>query len=1057
MTVAVTNRRVDYTATGSTVGPFAVPFQFFEIAVYKDGVLVPSTDYTISQSSPGGTGNVTFNTAPTGAISIRGNTRRAQEVDLTDNDDLPADTLERALDRLSMAAQEDARDLAGIGQSVIDAATYAASAQASASSAASHDSNSAVQAATASTAATAASASQTAAANSATAAANSASTASTAATGASASQTAAAASAAAAAASQTAAATSATGAAASQVSAANSATAAATSQTAAANSASAAATSASNAATSETNAAASAAAAAANAVGTSATSLAIGAGTKVFTTQSGKQWSVGQFLIAASASSPLSFMVGQVTDYVGTTLTMTVTTNFNGSGSFTDWQINVTGSQGTAGSAGAAGGAFLETPAYVNTGGQGDRTASITAFVTPSLLGSGTASRLVDGSTVTPGGSISFNAVAAAGLVIRFDFGAGARRVITEVTWTQNTSSSHGVWQWQGSNDGVTWDSIGTTFTLGGATTQIITTMSASITGYRFFQFLGVSGTASNNPYLQEVTFKIAKTVLDKAGLTPTGGSTNSALVKASASDFDFSFLDLSTWAISAEAKNRLPSIVSSYYPCDEGTGTTLRDIIGNNPASINNGGGTVAWNARGWLQLTNGWFKLPSQTMQGLVVTFRQPEGSTGYFFCTPNGTAIGQSYISNVGTTKIADGWGIKQLPTNSSAVAADILAGGWCMASVSQAASSTGIAAIGSGNNVGAGAGSSLEVSGIFVVTASPTDTQLRQIILFDAERQHKRGIYLTPWHCPRQAHLALVTGESTSEGTFLLSSLSANQRAAQNESVLIDARNVGNKATTGRVMNRLSLAATYANNNATSSNTKSGLEVGILNARIARTNNGRPLHIQKAAQGSTYLLPSATYTNASGGSTIIGASQTRYHGEVVTAGLHQTLEVLAALRAERLARNDGIGYTRVTVLTCEGLNDAYIGSSAITSAAQYQTYLQDKRDALRAQLGISNLKQVYLKPHNPSGGLGGGDADYPNDATGTNRLTALGYIRTAITDFATANSSDVQTLDGDSYSLNTAGGDYVHPNATGYDNMGQAMEAGIAYSTEVIPYA
>lgn len=109
MTVVNSARREDYTGDGVT-DEFVAPFQFFELGVYVDDVLQPSngTVYTITQDEPGNDGTVVFLTPPAdGAdISIRGATLLVQEADYVDNDDFPADVLERGLDRLTMIAQE---------------------------------------------------------------------------------------------------------------------------------------------------------------------------------------------------------------------------------------------------------------------------------------------------------------------------------------------------------------------------------------------------------------------------------------------------------------------------------------------------------------------------------------------------------------------------------------------------------------------------------------------------------------------------------------------------------------------------------------------------------------------------------------------------------------------------------------------------------------------------------------------------------------------------------------------------------------------------------------
>jgi hypothetical protein len=89
---------------------------------------------------------------------------------------------------------------------------------------------------------------------------------------------------------------------------------------------------------------------------TSTTSLAIGTGSKVFTTQTGKDVGVGQFVLIASDADPATnYMLGQVTAYSGATLTVNVTT-IGGSGTLADWTIRVSGNTGAAGATGATGG-----------------------------------------------------------------------------------------------------------------------------------------------------------------------------------------------------------------------------------------------------------------------------------------------------------------------------------------------------------------------------------------------------------------------------------------------------------------------------------------------------------------------------------------------------------------------------------------------------------------------------------------------------------------------------------------------------------------------------
>ncbi len=107
----------------------------------------------------------------------------------------------------------------------------------------------------------------------------------------------------------------------------------------------AAATAASNAATSASQASTYAAAL----TGTSATSTTIGTGSKTFTTQAGKQFTAGQWLLIVRQAVSTTWMLGQVTSYSGTSLVMSISST-NGSGTYTDWSISASGPQGAAGS-----------------------------------------------------------------------------------------------------------------------------------------------------------------------------------------------------------------------------------------------------------------------------------------------------------------------------------------------------------------------------------------------------------------------------------------------------------------------------------------------------------------------------------------------------------------------------------------------------------------------------------------------------------------------------------------------------------------------------------
>jgi hypothetical protein len=151
------------------------------------------------------------------------------------------------------------------------------------------------------------------------------------------------------------------------------------------------------------------------------------------------------------------------------------------------------------------------TTSYANTGGSGDRSALITVTDsgTGPLINAGNVQILVDGNLANT--DTWFNPIDISGPSwIRFDFGSGASKTINEAKWYQSGTETHGTWKWQGSNDASTWTDIGSSFTLGGSTIQTITELSGNLTGYRFYQLTGISGTASSSPFLQEVEFKIS-------------------------------------------------------------------------------------------------------------------------------------------------------------------------------------------------------------------------------------------------------------------------------------------------------------------------------------------------------------------------------------------------------------------------------------------------------------------------------------------------------------------------------------------------------------------
>lgn len=116
MTIASIATSVAYTGDG-TATAFAVPFPFFDpgelevierlIATGAETLKVRDVQYTVAGGNGAG-GTVTAGTAPSAAVQwvIRRKTAAVQNSDYVPNDAFPADGHERALDRLTMLAQE---------------------------------------------------------------------------------------------------------------------------------------------------------------------------------------------------------------------------------------------------------------------------------------------------------------------------------------------------------------------------------------------------------------------------------------------------------------------------------------------------------------------------------------------------------------------------------------------------------------------------------------------------------------------------------------------------------------------------------------------------------------------------------------------------------------------------------------------------------------------------------------------------------------------------------------------------------------------------------------
>jgi hypothetical protein len=120
MSVQSETNRISYVGNNSTVTAYQVPFYFFANAdlvvvvttsAGVDTTLTLNTDYTVTGAGNEAGGSLTTAAAvpASSTVTIYREIDITQDVSLIENGDLPAETLEQALDRLTMIAQQTDR------------------------------------------------------------------------------------------------------------------------------------------------------------------------------------------------------------------------------------------------------------------------------------------------------------------------------------------------------------------------------------------------------------------------------------------------------------------------------------------------------------------------------------------------------------------------------------------------------------------------------------------------------------------------------------------------------------------------------------------------------------------------------------------------------------------------------------------------------------------------------------------------------------------------------------------------------------------------------------
>ena len=728
---------------------------------------------------------------------------------------------------------------------------------------------------------------------------------------------------------------------------------------------------------------------------------------------------------------------------------------------------------------------------YTFTHGSGNRTS--VAFIhdlgTGSLNRSGAAlNPLIDGSLTPPGAYIYLAPGAAvSGRIVGYfpEQSENASWVADGMKLTVGTAINYGTWEPVGLKD-VVWNSdgtpasatavsLGSSFAITGNVTEI--TFSNEIP-YEAYGIRGVSGTVPASALgtgLAEIEWKGRLTDVYGTEKLPPSPSVGD-VVRKRPGGWEAYNPNLN------EPEGR--DLLNHYWPCDEGQGTILKDVIGGveidtTDASLsgNNSGGSVTWDREGVLTLNNAWFGTPSTVAaRTLFLVYEVPLRKSVWVMTHPrNGDSlITSTYNQSVTRLRNISGPGIKDLHhrTSDGLLGTGMALGGITGIWVEKAAQQTGSIFFNSGRADGSGA-SAQTYRLLCVATASGTLTleQVKKVRLFLARQLAKRDQYMIPEVCPKQCAVAVWSGESTHHTNLIMDNdptlsgdTSLRKRAYTNTFLT----GVDDPIGDGEV-NRPFEQLTYWMDQTDEGGYQIGNEGLSLNVRARKMGPLRgfaerhlyapnkfraPLFHMKLAVGGTRIAPVGT-VDADAGTVSSVESRSPTTGGV---GLFPNVLLQGFLQYEAELRRMGYGIRHVHDFRAEGINDAfYLSLSVLTSSSVYQAWLQDEHDDKKAYLGIDPFPTAILVPHLPVPGAAetevaqlGFVGGYTDDATGQRRLTALLRIRQACRDFATANS-DVTAFEGDDYELNTANGDSVHPSLQGLTDMGADYRLAYDFTT------
>ncbi|HZG32886.1 MAG TPA: hypothetical protein VEZ59_06390, partial [Sphingopyxis sp.] len=572
---------------------------------------------------------------------------------------------------------------------------------------------------------------------------------------------------------------------------------------------------------------------------------------------------------------------------------------------------------------------------------------------------------------------------------------------------------THGTWKFQVSNDNGGRVDIGSSFTLGGSTSQVLTQLAANVLGYRYLHLVGVSGTVSGSPFIQEVEFKIAATDSDGKPVVPTGGGARAVLAKTGSSTRAWRNLDL---------LDGFPTTgLQADWEMITDDGVSVRDRYGNNDITLS--AGTNISRRAGFLSTAGGKVQTPSFTSVTTVVALvRLPRyafgdsARSGFIISLSANGGVGlQEGVAGAGSTIYVGGMqgGVHAPPFDGNAHKG-IETGHWRLVFYSPSAAQTGPIGFGGRATMTSSTCAEFDVMRASVFTGSAlTDDQRTAIFQSYRRTALKYGVALTVNDCRETADFVADTGESNCDGRADIADLSAADQALRLPDALIMS---ANRTTFMRSLQELQIGV---NEQVTAPTVDFGPAFGLAKAcRGDAINRRRRLIIGKCGVGGSRIAPSSV-----GGTASTTWSPTEILGQGI---IWRALEHMYATQAQALARGIGPKFAGLGLAT--GLNDA-VSTAYASSDVVYQGYLQAFYD-FWVTYGVApatGYKAALFRP------LTSDPASNP---------TALANIRSACGLFAAAQSG-VTNIDTDAY---TKEPDNVH-----WDAVSMVGSAGPSYKS------